>query len=512
MSKNQEYAQQYAEYAMEQMKKYGIPASVTLAQGILESSNGKSQLARNENNHFGIKATSAWIEQGGKYGLYSDDKPNEKFCSYESVADSYEHHSKFLKENSRYAECFKLSPDDYKGWTETIAKAGYASGKEYATQLQRIIEINGLDKYDKMVMEQKALAVSENKSNALEYSFPLEREEYLFITSPFGSRKDPLDSTKEQMHQGIDIRCNFEKVLSTENNGKVVSVNHNAQSSDGKSITVEYERENGKKVQLYYSHLSEINVKVGDIVNAGTSIGISGNSGTRTTGPHLHFSVKNINADGTSRSIDPTAYLSEIAQKGNIKLQALHNGKDLLAKYTVQDESNQKTDVKVDTSLTPDNWMKKLLSSEDSGLGLSNIGDPIMNMVVTAFSSLMMLAVQIDNKNDEEKKSVISNALDKQSVDLTPIVPNMKTCVLTINNEGKAILKADNGITQLSRELTSSELSRLSANLTNPNLTEETKGLRVSGMISGLLLSQQASQNFEKGMSEHLGQTENLKR
>lgn len=136
MSKNQEYAQQYAEYAMEQMKKYGIPASVTLAQGILESSNGKSQLARNENNHFGIKATSAWIEQGGKYGLYSDDKPNEKFCSYESVADSYEHHSKFLKENSRYAECFKLSPDDYKGWTETIAKAGYASGKEYATQLQ----------------------------------------------------------------------------------------------------------------------------------------------------------------------------------------------------------------------------------------------------------------------------------------------------------------------------------------------------------------------------------------
>ena len=261
MSKNQEYAQQYAEYAMEQMKKYGIPASVTLAQGILESSNGKSQLAINENNHFGIKATSAWIEQGGKYGLYSDDKPNEKFCSYESVADSYEHHSKFLKENSRYAECFKLSPDDYKGWTETIAKAGYASGKEYATQLQRIIEINGLDKYDKMVMEQKALAVSENKSNALEYSFPLEREEYLFITSPFGSRKDPLDSTKEQMHQGIDIRCNFEKVLSTENNGKVVSVNHNAQSSDGKSITVEYERENGKKVQVYYSHLSEINVK-----------------------------------------------------------------------------------------------------------------------------------------------------------------------------------------------------------------------------------------------------------
>lgn len=114
MGKNQEYAEQYAEYAMEQMRRYGIPASVTLAQGILESSNGESRLAQNENNHFGIKATPAWIAEGGRYGIYTDDRPNEKFCSYDSVGDSYEHHSRFLKENSRYAQCFTLSPDDYK--------------------------------------------------------------------------------------------------------------------------------------------------------------------------------------------------------------------------------------------------------------------------------------------------------------------------------------------------------------------------------------------------------------
>ena len=78
-----------------------IPASVTLAQGILESSNGQSRLAQNENNHFGIKATPEWIAEGGRYSLYSDDKPNEKFCSYDSVGDSYEHHSRFLKENNR---------------------------------------------------------------------------------------------------------------------------------------------------------------------------------------------------------------------------------------------------------------------------------------------------------------------------------------------------------------------------------------------------------------------------
>ena len=109
---------------MAQMRRYGIPASVTLAQGILESSNGQSRLAVNENNHFGIKATPEWIAEGGRYGLYSDDKPNEKFCSYDSVGDSYEHHSRFLKENSRYARCFSLSPDDY--------RAGHRASKRRA--------------------------------------------------------------------------------------------------------------------------------------------------------------------------------------------------------------------------------------------------------------------------------------------------------------------------------------------------------------------------------------------
>lgn len=120
--KNQMYAEKYAEYAMEQMRLYGIPASVTLAQGILESASGQSRLAQNENNHFGIKATPSWIAGGGKYGLYTDDKPNEKFCSYDSVGDSYAHHSRFLKENSRYASCFTLDADDYRGGRRGLTK------------------------------------------------------------------------------------------------------------------------------------------------------------------------------------------------------------------------------------------------------------------------------------------------------------------------------------------------------------------------------------------------------
>ena len=155
MSRASDYVDKYAEAAMEQMRKYGIPASVTLAQGILESASGQSELSRKGNNHFGIKATSTWLENGGRYLVYTDDKPNEKFCQYASVADSYEHHSLFLKGNKRYSNLFDLSPDDYVGWTRGLQEDGYATSKQYAASLQSLIRQNGLDKYDRMVMQEK---------------------------------------------------------------------------------------------------------------------------------------------------------------------------------------------------------------------------------------------------------------------------------------------------------------------------------------------------------------------
>lgn len=522
MSKNQAYADQYAEAAMEQMKRYGIPASVTLAQGILESSNGESELSRLGNNHFGIKATASWLKSGGEYLVYTDDKPNEKFCKYSSVADSYEHHSKFLANNQRYVKCFQLSPDDSKGWTKGIAKAGYASGMGYAAHLQDIIERNGLQKYDQQVMSEmkaqgKSFGVENNPRQAAseeqvqdkrpngKYSFPLLRETYLFITSPFGMRQDPMDKSKQQMHKGIDIRCKHDAVLATENGGKVVAVNQNVNTAGGKSITVEYNREDGSKVQTTYMHLSEVNVKVGDAVSAGQKIGVTGNTGTRTTGEHLHFGVKTIAADGTSRDVDPSSYLAEIAQKGNIKQQALYNGNDLLAKY--------KTDVPNNTeSMSPDAWMKKLLSSEDSGVGLPVGSDPILEMAMTAFSSLMILAVKIDNKEAEEQKAAISQSVSERSVDLTSLVSGMKTCSLSIGDNGRAILTADNGNIKVSRELTSAELSRLSATLNDQGLSEEAKRLRVAGMVNSIVISQQASQNFEQGMQEQQGRNESMHR
>ena len=542
MSKNSEYAAKYADAAMEQMKRYGIPASVTLAQGILESRNGQSELSQLGNNHFGIKATKAWLNAGGDYLVYDDDKPNEKFCKYNSVADSYEHHSKFLAAGTRYAQCFKLSPDDYKGWTKGIERAGYATNGGYAKSLQSIIEANNLQKYDQQVMTEMreqgkkfgvennprqttAMSSSPNVENTSsqsasqsstntegkgvkgtrEYSFPVSRKDFLFITSPFGMRQDPMDKSKQQMHKGIDIRTNHEAVLATESNGKVVSVNQNTNTAGGKSVTVEYNRNDGSKVQCTYMHLDSIAVKQGDTVNVGQKLGISGNTGTRTTGEHLHFGVKTIAADGTKRDIDPAVYLAEIAQKGNIQLQAMHNGTDLLAKY--------KTDVPVSTEqLSPEAWMKKLLSSEDASVGLSNNNDPILEMAMTTFSSLMLLATQIDNKTENEKNAAISEAVNQKKIDLTGLVQGMKSCSLTIADNGKAVLQADNGNIQINKELTSAELSKLSATLNNTDLSDDTKRMRIAGMVSGIVLSQQASQNFEQGMSEEQSRQESIKR
>ena len=516
--KNQAYAEKYAEYAMEQMRLYGIPASVTLAQGILESASGQSRLAQNENNHFGIKATQSWIANGGRYGLYTDDKPNEKFCSYDSVGDSYAHHSRFLKENSRYASCFKLDADDYRGWAQGLDKAGYATAGKYAPALISIIESNDLQRYDRMVMEEmnaKGLKPGQGtpqmqpdnvNGTEQDYSFPLKREEFLFVTSPFGMRKDPTDPSKQQMHKGIDIRCDNEAVLATEKDGKVVAVNDNANTPGGKSVTVEYAREGGAKVQVSYLHLSSTSVKVGDTVNAGQQIGVSGNTGTRTTGSHLHLGVKQIASDGTGRDMDPAAYLAEIAEKGNIRLTAMHDGQNLLAKY----KSPNPDSPVIDMSLSPEEWMKKLLSSEDSGIGMGGYGqDPVMEMAMTLFTSLMALAVQIDNKTEDEKMAAAKAAALDRCIDLTPLVQGMRECTLQVKEGETPLLSVDTGTNRFTTQLSSSDMNRMNLVLSDGTLTAEEKKERISGIIGNITLNAQLSQDYRQGMSQQ-SQSENI--
>ena len=517
--KNQAYAEKYAEFAMEQMRLYGIPASVTLAQGILESASGQSRLAQNENNHFGIKATQSWIAGGGRYGLYTDDKPNEKFCSYDSVGDSYAHHSRFLKGNSRYASCFKLDADDYRGWAQGLDKAGYATAGKYAPALISIIERNDLQRYDRMVMEEmnakglkpgqgQASRQSMTTGNAAsqDYSFPLKRDEFLFVTSPFGMRKDPTDPSKQQMHKGMDIQCNNEAVLATEKDGKVVAVNDNANTPGGKSVTVEYAREGGAKVQVSYLHLNSTSVKVGDTVNAGQQIGVSGNTGTRTTGAHLHLGVKQIAGDGTGRDMDPAAYLAEIAEKGNIRLTAMHDGQNLLAKY----KSPNPNSPVIDMSLSPEEWMKKLLSSEDSGIGMGGYGqDPVMEMAMTLFTSLMALAVQIDNRTEEEQMAAATAAATDRRIDLTSLVQGMRECTLMVKEGENPVLSVDTGTNRFSAQLTAADMNRLNLVLSDSTLTSEEKKERISGIVGNIALNAQLSQDYRQGMSLQ-SQSENI--
>jgi len=126
---------------------HGIPASITLAQGLLESGAGSSRLALQANNHFGIKCGGGWT---GPYILCHDDAPDEKFRVYKSPRHSYEDHSRFLCSNRRYAFLFTLKRTDYKGWAIGLKKAGYATNPHYANSLIAIIERYELDKFDRV--------------------------------------------------------------------------------------------------------------------------------------------------------------------------------------------------------------------------------------------------------------------------------------------------------------------------------------------------------------------------
>lgn len=140
-----EYTNMYKDDAVEKMALFGIPASITLAQGMLESGYGGSELSIKANNHFGIKCGKHW---NGAKSYHDDDAQNECFRKYRTVGESYRDHSKFLTGNKRYASLFKLDILDYKGWAHGLKAAGYATNPKYANLLINLIERNSLHHYD----------------------------------------------------------------------------------------------------------------------------------------------------------------------------------------------------------------------------------------------------------------------------------------------------------------------------------------------------------------------------
>lgn len=140
-----QYIAKNSNYAVKEANRDGVPASITLAQGILESALGNSRLAKEANNHFGIKCHTDWY---GQHITADDDKPNECFRKYKTVLDSYRDHSKFLKKFDRYNFLFRLPKTDYKKWARGLQDAGYATSNNYANSLIKIIEDNNLQRFD----------------------------------------------------------------------------------------------------------------------------------------------------------------------------------------------------------------------------------------------------------------------------------------------------------------------------------------------------------------------------
>ena len=158
---NEEYIDRYKSIAIAHMERYGIPASITLAQGLLESDAGNSPLARSSNNHFGIKCKNNWT---GKRVFHTDDAPDECFRAYPTVEASYEDHAHFLDTQPRYDSLFVYSSDDYRSWARGLKAAGYATAPDYADRLCRIIEENQLYLLDRPQGE--ALYVARNRDRA----------------------------------------------------------------------------------------------------------------------------------------------------------------------------------------------------------------------------------------------------------------------------------------------------------------------------------------------------------
>ena len=532
----QQYIDQYAEYAMEQMRRYGIPASVTLAQGIIESANGKSTLAETANNHFGVKGTF-----NGAYVVANDDKPNEKFKKYDNVGQSYEDHSKVLMASRYQQYVSSLSPDDYKGWAAGIKKGGYATDSNYVSTIVGVIEGNNLQKYDQMVMEQmkregRQFGVASNPLSASsqgtpstlstslrrtgfdlaqgQYSMPVSRDVFMLVTSPYGPRKDPMDRTKTQIHHGIDIKTNSDAVLATENNGTIVAVNHNTNTGSGKSVTVEYSRADGSATRIQYMHLSHINVQKGDSVNAGQKLGVSGNTGSRTTGEHLHLGVINVSADGKQQWVNPAAYLSEINQKGNLQKQAQYNGKDLLAQYQAGGSTTMPSQSQEQAS--PDDWMSRLMSSDDAALGYGQTGSNgndggLLDSILKMFMTMLMLTMQMENRTQEEKVQMVTDALVNRRIDLSGFTPNLQSSALTIKQDGTAVLTTDDGKQQYSHELTTAEQTRLSQIL-NSDADNATKQQRIGTMVYTITFAQQASQKYEQIATQQQSQEQTIQR
>ena len=197
-----QYITKYSALAVKQMRQYKIPASITLAQGILESNNGNSKLAVKANNHFGIKC-HGWE---GKKIFEDDDKKNECFRKYKSPLESFKDHSLFLNKYSRYAFLFDYKITDYKSWARGLKKAGYATNKKYPELLIKIIEDNKLNIYDDKDVEIEFISEIRNiymHPNRIKYVKVENQDTYMTIAKDLNLKLRQLQKYNDSKETNI---------------------------------------------------------------------------------------------------------------------------------------------------------------------------------------------------------------------------------------------------------------------------------------------------------------------
>ena len=197
-----EYIEKYSSLAVKQMHQYKIPASITLAQGILESNNGNSRLATKANNHFGIKC-HGWE---GKKIFADDDKKNECFRNYKNVLESFVDHSLFLNKYSRYEFLFDYKITDYKSWAKGLKKAGYATNNKYPELLIKIIEENKLYQFDSKKIDKNLISGKRNiymHPNKIKYVISKNQETYETIAKSLNIKLKQILKYNDDNNQSV---------------------------------------------------------------------------------------------------------------------------------------------------------------------------------------------------------------------------------------------------------------------------------------------------------------------
>jgi LysM repeat protein len=222
---DEQYIQKFALYAVEEMEKYKIPASITLAQGLLETGGGQSRLAQQGNNHFGIKCKEDWA---GRTMSHTDDAPNECFRVYDDPRDSYEDHSKFLAFRKYYVNLFKLDMMDYRAWAHGLKKAGYATNPRYAYILIDKIEKNKLYEFDRTNSKEVLYAVLK--------MYPSLKGDRIFMAQ--------LDQSQAEA-KPVTVKVPYEQTSYTEQKKKVEKIVNKAEALN--SILIKSHPNGGKK-------------------------------------------------------------------------------------------------------------------------------------------------------------------------------------------------------------------------------------------------------------------------